>query len=169
MSTVAKRTKSEYSTAPEGLYSAVCIDVIDLGLVKDQFGEAEKIRIRWMLDEKDEDGKSYTPAQTYRLSLHEKSNLCKMLEAWRGRKFTVEELEGFDVQKVIGANCQIQIQHNIKDEGKVYANVVAVVPAARGAVKMAIPSDYVRECDRTHRAELQANPNGESKDEWVPF
>ena len=170
MAIIAKRKDGDYSNAPEGLFPAVCIDVIDLGLKETPWGPKEKIAIKWSLDEKDEEtGKNHTAYQQYTLSLGDKANLRKILEAWRGKKFSKEELEGFDVETVIGANCQVQIQHNLADEGKVYANVVAVVPAPRGAVKMAVPADYVRECDKEHRAELESNPNGLINDEDIPF
>lgn len=105
--------------------------------------------------------------QRYTLSLHEKSKLRPMLEAWRGRKFTNEELEGFDLERLLGANCQVQVCHNISSDGQVYANVQAVVPAAKGAAKMAVNHGYIRVCEREKRAELEANPNGTDSD--VPF
>ena len=41
-----------------------------------------------------------TISATYTLSLGERSNLRKMLESWRSRAFTPEELQGFDLEKV---------------------------------------------------------------------
>jgi hypothetical protein len=29
-----------------------------------------------------------------------------MLEAWRGQKLKAEELEGFDLEKLVGAKCE---------------------------------------------------------------
>lgn len=171
----ASKPKVEYSTAPEGLFTAVCIDVIDLGIVESGFGPAHKVRIKWAIDEKDEKGRYFFVSQSYRLSLHEKSNLYKILVAWRGKKFTTEELEQFDLERLIGAPAQIQVQHNLTDSGT-YANVVAVVPAARGAVKMSVPSDYVREAERERRAQLEKEPDAFSNgngykatEEDVPF
>lgn len=179
MSIIAMKKKGEYSKAPEGLWPAVCCDVVDLGLQKSQFGEAYKIEIRWMLGA-DEDpgldpksGRPYMVTNRYTLSLHEKSRLRPMLEAWRGRKFSVEELEGFDLEKLIGANCQVQVVHNVAAEGEVYANVQAVVPAARNAVKLRVNGDYVRVCEREKRRELEQNPHQEggykATDQDCPF
>jgi hypothetical protein len=84
----------------------------------------------------------------YTLSLHEKANLRRELETWRGKKFTAEEGEGFDLEKLLGANCQLQVIHNEKDDGTVYANVQAIVPAGRGLEKLSIPPDYVRAINR---------------------
>lgn len=175
MPIVAKDKKKEYSAAPEGLWPAVCVDVVDLGVEDSQWGEKHKIQLRWILDEKEagSDPKTNKPFMVSRkltLSLADKSHLRPLLEAWRGRKFSREELEGFDVETVLGANCQVQIIHNVGGEGDVYANVQAVVPAAKGGTKLRIPSDYVRMCEREKRQELERNGNGfQAQDEDVPF
>lgn len=173
MSIIAKKKKSEFSPAPEGLHGAVCCDVVDLGIQKSQWGEAHKVEIRWQLEETDpktDPPRPYMVVQRFTLSLHEKSRLRPMLEAWRGRKFTSDELDGFDLEKLVGANCQVQVIHNVQDEGEVYANIQAVVPAAKGAPKLRANSGYVRVAEREKRAELERNPNGGPiTDEDIPF
>jgi len=167
MAIIAKTNKKEFTPAPEGLWPAVCVDVIDLGNQKTPWGEAHKVEVRWMLEEKDpKTQKAFMLFKRYTLSLHEKANLRRELETWRGRKFTTEELEGFDLEKLLGVNCQLQVIHNVKDEGDVYANVQAIVPPARGVVKLAIPLDYIRMCNRDKQPN-QANP--EITDDDIPF
>jgi hypothetical protein len=169
MPIIAKNTKGDFTPAPEGLHSAVCVDVVDLGIQQSQWGEAHKVQIRWQLEDLDpKTNKPYMVVSKYTLSLHEKSRLRPTLEAWRGRKFTAEEMEGFDLEKLVGANCQIQVIHNVKDGGEVYANVQAVVPAAKNAPKLRPNGDYIRVAERDKRAQLEANPNGIT-DEDVPF
>ena len=118
MSIIASKPKSEFSTAPEGLHPAVCCDVVDLGTVKvGDYEPRHMVQIRWMLEDTDpKTSRPYIVMQRYTLSLHEKSKLRPMLEAWRGKKFTAEELEGFDLEKLIGVNCQVQVVHNITDQ-----------------------------------------------------
>lgn len=175
MGVIAKRNKSDYSTVPEGLYAAVCIDVIDLGIVKVTYKEKTKeqhmVKLRWMLDETDpKSGKNFWVSRRFNNSLSEKASLCKILESWRGRKFTEEELDGFDTDDVIGANCQVQVQHNLGSDGTTYANVVAVVKKAKGAPELMIPEDYVREKDRAHETDGNGNYNRyQAEDEDVPF
>lgn len=169
MAIMAKKKKGEYSTPPEGLYSAVCVDVVDLGLVKTQWGENYKVQIRWQLEEQDPESdpqRPYMVLATYTNSLHEKSRLRPMLEAWRGRKFSAEELDGFDLEKLLGVNCQVQVIHNITDKGT-YANVQAVVPAPRNAMKLRASEDYIRVCDRTENG--NGHSNTEITDEDIPF
>lgn len=93
-----------------------------------------------------EDGRPFTVRKIYTASLHEKSNLHKDLKAWRGRPFTAEELAGFDLEKVLGAPCQVLVQHTEKD-GSVWANVAAVMKAAPGP-RLAPSGCYTRIKDR---------------------
>ena len=169
---IVKDSKKDYTPAPEGLHQAVCVDVVDLGIVKSQYGDQPKIEIRWVLDDLDpKTEKPYMVVSRFTPSLHEKSRLRPLLEAWRGRRFSVEELKGFDIEKLLGANCQIQIVHNITNDGQTYANVQAVVPIAKNSAKLAIPADYIRVSEREHRAELEKHPdgNGKTEDEYIPF
>jgi hypothetical protein len=169
MAIYARKKEGEYSTAPEGLWPAVCCDVYDLGLVDTQFGKQEKIEITWQLAEKDtKTQRRYQVSQRYTPSLHEKSKLRPLLESWRGRKFTKEEEKEFDIEKLLGANCQLQIVHNIKDEGRTYANVQACVPYPKKEPRMAV-EEYTRRIDREKRYE--DNPDGNEGEgiEYVPF
>lgn len=168
MSIVAKSNKSDFTPAPEGLWPACCCDVVDLGMVTSQWGESHQIQLRWQLEDSDpKSAKPYMVVMRARLSLHEKSKLRPMLEAWRGKKFTQEELEGFDLEKLLGANCQIQVIHNIQSGGAVYANVQAIVPPARGAKKL-VPRDYIRVQDRDDQ-QAPAEEGREEQEAATPF
>lgn len=149
MGMIVKDDKKKFNPAPEGLSGAVCCDVVDLGLQDTPWGRKEKIRVVWIVDAIDpETDKPFMVSKSYTASLNDKANLCQDLETWRGRKFTPEEKQGFDMERLIGAGCQLQIVHNVKDGGEVYANVQAIVPLGKGMVKPAIPRDYVRHKDR---------------------
>ena len=120
--------QKQYTPAPEGMHAAVCVDVVDLGMLVGAFGEKHKCRLAWEIAAVMEDGRRFTTQKTYTVSLHEKSTLFKDLKAWRGRAFTAEELAGFDLEKVIGAPCQLVITHD-ESEGKTYANITAILKA----------------------------------------
>lgn len=170
MAIIAREPESKYTPCPEGLHQAVCVDVVDLGLQSTPWGEKPKVRIVWQVEEANpETGKRFEVRGLYTLSLSEKSNLRKHLEAWRGRKFTTEELRGFDLEKLIGVNCQIQIIHNITDDAKVYANVQAIVPHNAKAPRIAA-QDYVRDKDRP-KTQGNGHEAGASHDDddQVPF
>jgi len=129
-----------YPPIPAGLHHAVCSAIYDLGTQYNQvFNKSNRqVLIQWELPEIriEVDGQSMPKATSkkYSLSLHEKSNLRKDLENWRGRTFTDKELEGFDLLKLLGVNCLLQVIHHKKD-GKVYARITAVLPLQKGTEK----------------------------------
>lgn len=132
----ANETKN-YTPAPEGVHQAVCVDVLDLGMLKSAFPDEKtgrdkfqhKVNVIWQIEDTRDDGKRYQLYKRYTLSLHEKAALRHDLESWRGKAFTFDELAGFDVEKLLGANCFINVQHKKSADGtKTYANVVAVMP-----------------------------------------
>lgn len=167
---IIRDKKRDYTPAPEGMFQAVCIDVVELGLVTTQYkGEPYTRRmseIRWVLEENDpKTGKPFMVLRRFSETLSPKGNLRPFLESWRGKKFTNEELDGFDIEKLIGANCQIQIIHNIGSDGTTYANVKAAMPLHKNAAKMAVPEDYERVCDR----DGSSNGTPQIDDEDIPF
>ena len=165
---------TQYAPAPSGTFAAVCVDVVDMGLVKVSWGGKEKsqhkITIVWQIDEERDDGKPHAVRKRYTLSLHEKAQLRKDLEAWRGRPFTDEELQGFDVETVIGVGAMVSIIHNQKD-GSTYANVASVSRMPKG-MQPPHPRDYVRICERAE-AQVMPEPTADfgpdPTDDMVPF
>lgn len=127
--------------APEGLHAAVCVDVVDLGQKETPWGSKHKLRVIWEIDATMADGRRYVVGKTYTASLHEKSALHKDLRAWRGQPFVPDELAGFDLERILGASCQLLISH-AEREGVVYANVAAVMKA--GATRLNASGSYVR-------------------------
>lgn len=156
-----------FTPAPQGMHQAVAVDVIDKGILPGFQGKLmHKIDIAWQIDELRDDGKRFLVYKRYTLSLNEKATLRKDLESWRGRGFTRDEEMGFDVEKLIGANCLINVQHNTKDD-KTYANVIAVTPLMKGMQKIA-PLDYVRDKDRPKDGQQPQSHVDESHDDNVP-
>ena len=137
----------DFTPVPEGTHLAICNMVVDLGLQDTTFQGKPTVKhqcfVRWELPHEriewtDKDG---TPkngpmsiGKTYTLSLSEKANLRKDLQAWRGKAFTPDELEGFDVFKLLGVGCQVTVVHAVKD-GKTYANVQNLAGWPKGVPK----------------------------------
>lgn len=63
----------------------------------------------------------------YTNSLHEKAQLRAMLESWAGRPLTTEEIKSFDLTKLLGRACTIQVMHETKKDGNVRADVRTVL------------------------------------------
>ena len=116
----------DYKPTEEGVHLAVCYGVIDLGHQhNEKFQKDEhKILIQWELpnlriDIKDNGETVSKPraiSRRFTLSLGEKSHLRPFLESWRGKKFTGGELAEFDITKLIGVNCQLQVLHQVLNQ-----------------------------------------------------
>lgn len=134
-----------FKPVSEGLHPAVCVAVIDFGIQEgsERYPKPKhKVHLRWAcIDEQvewEKDGQKHQgPAivgRTFTYGLSENSHLRPILESWRGRKFTEDELEGFDVSTVAGHPCQVTVVHEHKGD-KTYANVASVVAWPRGVPK----------------------------------
>jgi hypothetical protein len=121
----------DFENPEPGTHVARCYRVIDLGT---QFNERwntrqRKTLIGWELpNDMMKDGTPFLIACRYTVSLSEKAYLRRDLESWRGRKFTAEELQGFDLDNVVGVPCLLGIV--ISEDG--YANVTSVAPMMKG-------------------------------------
>lgn len=150
MPIVAKASGGSFVPAPAGTFSACCCDVVDLGTLEVNWGGKQKsqhkVRIVWQIDEVREDNKPHNVSKRYTLSLHEKSALRKDLEAWRGRSFTPQELEGFDLEVLLNVPALVNVIHETKD-GKTYSNVASIMRLPKGMAAIQV-RDYVRVCDR---------------------
>ena len=160
MAIIAKASTREWEPAPEGLHQAVCCDVVDLGEIATDWGIRPMVQIKWQIDYLREDTKPYLVQRRFTNSLHEKAALRHILESWRGKRFTDEELQGFDLEQLIGANGQIQIIHKQVADGRIFANVQAMLPLAKGMDKLKV-ADYIRVVDRIAQ-EAMGEDNEES-------
>jgi len=134
----------DFDPTPEGMHQAIAIGIYDLGTqFSEKFGKsAHKCLLMWELPDVridiEKDGETVNLpraiSKQYTVSLHEKSALRKDLQTWRGKSFTVDELKGFNVLNVLGANGTLQVIHNKKDD-KTYANVAAIMPLVSGEKK----------------------------------
>jgi len=154
--------------APDGLHPAVCCDVIDLGQRTGPWGERHKVKVVWQLGTEDANKRRYLVSRMYTLSLAPKATLRRDLESWRGKAFTSEELDGFNLLKLIGANCQLQTVATVKDGGQMYANVQAIVPPPRTMPRL-IAANYTRERERAQPRGNPAPPTMGPEVNRVPF
>jgi hypothetical protein len=158
--------------APEGIHRAVCIDVVDLGLKKNNFNQKKadlihKIEICWETAEiNPQTGRRYFAAKEYTFSLGERAALRKDLEAWLGRQ--LEPGENFDLESLIGQNCRLTLTSKTSQWNNVYTNVTEVNPAGDQEELLEVSSDEVR-----HAPEKGEEPISNSKtvitDDDIPF
>jgi hypothetical protein len=69
-------------------------------------------------------------------SLHEQSNLRAMLNTWRGKALTEDEAKEFDLARLIGKECMINLIHQPSKSNpeRVYERIAAVLPMMKGMV-----------------------------------
>jgi len=135
---------TEYLPPPAGNHLARCYRVIDLGTQKSSWQGVEKtkrkVMIVWELHGEDSEGKPLTTAdgrplavsRRFTPSLSPKAALREVLVSWRGRDFTLDELQGFHLKNILDKWCMLNVTHNVNESnGKIYANVktVSSVPA----------------------------------------
>lgn len=144
MAITATSNGTKRELIPAGNYVARCYQMVHIGTVHEEYmgepKELNKVRIGWELptelkvfnEEKGEQPRVIS--KEFTLSLHEKSNLRKTLASWRGKDFTEEEAKKFDVSKLIGAPCMLNIIHKPSktDPSKIYEEIGSISPMPRG-------------------------------------
>jgi hypothetical protein len=134
---------SDFPPTPAGLHPAVCYQLVDCGTHEEVFqGQQHDRHVLYIVFELptltiEIDGitKPRAISQKYTKSMHIKSNLRKDLESWRGKPFREDEARaGFELKTILGANCQLNIIHNVSGD-KTYANISTIVPLGAGMTK----------------------------------
>lgn len=162
---------------PPGVHLGVCSRVWDLGEQEGFQGKLQhKVVIVWELDsrltEGEYAGKRHIHMQTYTASLNEKARLRQDLEAWRGKAFTPEELQGFDLEKLLGVMCQMNLVEYTKQNGGTGVKMASIMPPPAGATRMEpeLDAEYMPGWVKTA---LGQGEGGSSKDDTfdddVPF
>lgn len=145
-----------FEPMPIGPQQAVCVFVEDIGTHEGSYQgkptQKHQCVICWELAEKmtlgDNAGKPFIVSKFYTASLGEKATLRKDLENWRGKPFTKEELDGFDLEKLKGANCMVNIVEAQKADGSTYRKVAAIMPLYKGLAKInpvnTVPPEWIQ-------------------------
>lgn len=145
MAITATNTQTNRELIPAGNYIARCYQMIEIGTVKETIMGKEKIlprvRIGWELPTelkvfKEENGEqSMVISKEYTLSMAEKANLRIALKSWRGKDFTEEEARKFDITKLLGVPCMLNIIHKLSKDGtRVYEEISGITPLPKGII-----------------------------------
>jgi hypothetical protein len=136
---------ADFAIVPAGVFQGVCQSVIDLGTQynKTYDNYSHKVMITWELPteriqlEKDgvEIDKPMVISRRFTLSLHSKSAFRPFLESWRGTGFNAQDLMGFDISKLVGVNCMLNIVHATVGE-KTYANIATAMPLLKNMPRL---------------------------------
>jgi len=141
MSSIARQKSSgDFTPLVEGTHLAICNAVVDIGLQPTPWGtdqehvwlrfevSAERVQFTRNGEEVDEPMVIWT---RYNKTLSKKANLRKDLDKWRGKDFTTEELDGFELFNLVGKPCLISVVHN-HVEDRTYANVSGITKIMKG-------------------------------------
>jgi len=150
MSLIAKAggAAKEFELVPQGTMVGRLFSIIDLGTTRNEKYEKDvhKVRIAWETSETMPDGKPFAISKTYIVSVHEKSQLRKDVEAMLNRKLSKDEEGAFEIKSLLGTYCMLQIVHVTHGE-KTYANIQTVMAVNTKMVKLFEPvnSDIIFE------------------------
>jgi len=94
-----------------GLFTISFISVLREGVetVKHQVLISWELPLEPLIDVGEGNMKPQSISKFYTLSLHEKSTLGIDLTSWRGKPFTDEEKQGFDISKLLGVPCMLSV------------------------------------------------------------
>lgn len=140
----------DFEKCSEGLHSAVLADVVELFDVLTKFGLKDRIRLVWIVNENDTEGRPKRVFETFNRSLHESASLTERVQKLTSLPIaTVAQ----DLDVLIGTQKKLVIQHNIdkQDPNKIYANIEGTM-AADPKVVVRIPADFVRDKDKPKKA-----------------
>jgi len=128
---------------PSGSYPARCISMIDIGTIPTEYLGEKKSRtvIRLVFElptltkvfNPDKGEQPYVIHREFTKSLHEKSALLPFLNNWRGKALTPEDCMGFDLSKLLEAECLLSIVHNPVGD-RTYANIGGISTLPKGLV-----------------------------------
>jgi hypothetical protein len=114
----------QYEIPDEGGHPGTLIQVRDLGVVETKFGPKPRVRLVWELDTLASDGRHLRAYQAFNKTFDGKSYLRKAVRQILGR----DPGDTFDLESLVGLRRLIVIGHDDGPEGKVFANVRAVLP-----------------------------------------
>ena len=171
MAIIAKKlNEGNFELPPKGTFQAVVFAIYDGGMQPDKFNPGEfvhKIKIGIELNKEytvgQYSGERITRYPEYTLSLSEKSNLLPVVESILNRPLTEEEKEGFDLEKLVGYNCQVTIMHKVsKSSGHEYADtIIGALMHGISEMEPKLKSDYLPKHIIEWQAKGKSNIEGE--------
>lgn len=136
----------KYEQPDAGMFIGTIIDVVDLGIVQTTYGPKHKIRIVWVLDKNDSEGKPFGVISTYNAKMDERSSLYKDV----AKIFdTPAPPVPFDSENLLGRTNRLYLKKTTNAvTGKVYTNVGDILPLALGQSGPQAPQGFIRVKDK---------------------
>jgi len=135
----APDSDQDFEITPAGNHFARCCLVAYMGWHEHEFQGKKNLKPDMLFtfelcNTRNAEGKPFTISAFYTDSLHEKANMRRMLENWRGRAFSKEELRGFEINKVLDKPCLVSVVHKENKTKDIKARIQAVCGVPKGTV-----------------------------------
>lgn len=139
---IIKQNESQFVPVPVGTHPARCYGMISLGTQPSsnpKYSDSFKVVLQFELPNESitmPDGTTKPMMVAHFLSAYlgspkKPSRTNEFLTSWRGRAFTEKELAGFDLAKVVGSACLLNVIHETKD-GKTREKIASISPLPKG-------------------------------------
>ena len=130
----------DHEPCPIGMQQAVCSFVCELGHEHNTMHNnwSPKVCLVFELAELMQDSRTFAISRNFTISLSDKAHLRAVLESWRGKAFTPEELAGFDVERVKGKSCLLNIVEYDKQKGGKGRKIASISPLMKGMTPLAV-------------------------------
>lgn len=164
--------KGEFEALPEGMYDAICVEVVPPTIRKDFHGNPQaQVRFVFAVSEVKTDGNQHTVSTTWLpIKTHPKSNMGKLLRSWLGAAFpSKEDLENGQFKmraELEGRAAKLTVEHEEDKEQNVWVRIKRVKELTEGTVTP--DGNYVRTTDRED-AEAPVDVNKELEEDSEPF
>jgi hypothetical protein len=149
---VSEGESTVYEPCQAGTHVAICTGLVDLGMQENTFDPSKpprnKVAIFWTLpDVLRQDEAPFVLREIYTSTLNKSkqgatSKLRTVLDSWRGKPFTEEELKGFDLRNILGKPCLLNVVHESREKGT-FANISNVSAMVKGMPVPLVPESTV--------------------------
>jgi hypothetical protein len=179
MPIIVSNAGKDFERPEPGWHQAVCSNVF--GPFTESYewqGEtvtANKVVIMFELFERMTTGdfidQRFTISGRFTASLSEKGKLRSFLESWKGKAFTPEGLQGFDLEKLIGANCQLNLIEKEKRGGGKTVVIASIGPRREEQEKMVpeLPRDFIPKWIKDIMESQKVDSHVGPEDDEIPF
>ncbi len=114
----------EFENCPPGLHRATVREIIPF----EHESWGERVKITFETDKIGKEGQPLCVFHEASLNLSPKAKLSGIVESIIGKPITPDERKnGFDLEALVGLNCQINVKHKFSQTGNEYAYVDAIL------------------------------------------
>lgn len=140
---IIKQTESTFLPVPAGTHVSRCYSMVSIGTQKSLNPQyTPKFQVILFFEIPGETitvGGETRPMvisewlNCYLGSATKPSKTRTLIESWRGRPFSEQELAGFNIANVVGAPCLLNVMHEVK-AGKSREKIASITPLPKGMV-----------------------------------